>query len=161
MKASSSSVSKLLDFPSVYEDATLSEVDPSQAINIMRDVKVAISDYIDELAAQAGKNYTFNLRFPCISLGSAKDDEVIHLPFMDCSLWLWETMKKQSDNIVFKVVSYFYVNVLFIRVKLDMYGYSNELPITADVLDEYHIVDLFGVYAYEMVFIDALKYIQG
>lgn len=167
MKDYKSAVQRLTEFMSVYEDASLDEMEPSEVIGILSDVKTQITAYISELSdRQKQKDTEFHLICPQVDIdiagkGDFSGRELIYLPFMSCSVWLWEKMLQEPDNPVFETIKYFCMSVHFLRCKLSMYGVPYDKPLTSKLLDDYGIMDAFEVYRYEHIFRDALQHIEG
>ncbi|MBU5473604.1 hypothetical protein [Roseburia sp. MSJ-14] len=166
MKEYKSAVQRLTEFMSVYEDASLDEMEPSEIIDILSAVKTQITCYISDLSDRQ-KDAEFHLICPQIDIDIAGKDgdfsgrELIYLPFMRCSVWLWDKLVQEPDNPVFETVKYFCMCVHFLRCKLVMYGVPYDKPLTSKLLDDYGIMDAFEVYRYEHLFRDALQHIEG
>lgn len=168
MKEYKNAVKRLTEFMSVYEDASLDDMEPSEIIDILSAVKIQIIAYISELSArQSQRDTEFHLICPQVDIDIAGKDgdfsgrELIYLPFMSCSVWLWDKLVQEPDNPVFETVKYFCMCVHFLRCKLSMYGVPYDKPLTSKLLDDYGIMDAFEVYRYEHIFRDALQHIEG
>lgn len=168
MKDYKSAVQRLTEFMSVCEDANIEDIEPSEIIDILSDVKIQITVYISELSArQAQKDAEFHLICPQVDIDIAGKDgdfsgrELIYLPFMRCSVWLWDKLVQEPDNPVFETVKYFCMCCHYLRCKLVMYGVPYDKPLTSKLLDDYGIMDTFEVYRYEHLFRDALQHIEG
>lgn len=156
-------IQMLLDTMSVYEDSVSKETAFSKA-DILEGVSKEITEYVTKLAQSTDKGYKFHMLYPSVSLLlSAEEtsmDDMIHLPFMSCPVYLWEMMKQDGNNPVFQVLKYFCMSVHCIRCILAMYGVSYDVVITDSLLQEYGIVDVFDLHSYEHIFYDVFQYIE-
>ncbi len=75
MKDYKSAVQRLTEFMSVYEDASLDDMEPSEIIDILSAVKIQITAYISELSArQSQRDTEFHLMYPQVDIDIAGKD---------------------------------------------------------------------------------------
>ena len=160
-------VEALLGTLLVWEDADeLSVIDMQVAYDTLKRVKVELTSYIKQLI-NSTEPYIVDLRMPLdsvhtINLDNINPDLVIlHLSFGTISLNVWQKLKENLSNPVFKVLRYFSDNVKCIRSILTMNGVDDFAPITKELLDEYRIFDLFDLYEYENAYKDFDKYLSA
>lgn len=163
MKDYKSAVQRLTEFMSVCEDASIEDIEPSEVIDILSAVKIQITAYISELSdRQLQKDAEFHLIYPQVDIdiygknGDFSGRELSYLPFMSCSIWLWEKLVQEPDNPVFEIVKYFCMCVHFLRCKLSMYGVTYDKSLTSKLLDDYGIMDAFEIYRFQHISRDAI-----
>lgn len=167
MKAYKSGVQKLLEFLSVYEDEDRMNVEVSEVIDVLASIQSEIYIYVQDLVYKEEKGCECHLSFPDMNLefpaedGSFSGRELIYLPFMSCSVWLWKKLMQNPNNPIFETVRYCCMNVHYLRCKLSMYGVPYDKPLTSKLLREYNVIDIFEIYKYEHIFRDALQHLEG
>lgn len=162
-----SNVENLLGTLLVCEDADkLSLVDMQDAYALLKQVKLELTDYIKQLVSST-EPYIVDLKMPLDSVHTINLDNInpdliiLHLPFGTISLNVWQKLKENLDNPVFKVLRYFSDNVKCIRDILTMYGVADSVPLTRELLEEYKIFDLYGLHEYENAYKDFDKYLDA
>lgn len=162
-----SGAERLNDIMSVCEDKKFTEVEASEVIDALASVRADVFLYVQNWAYREGKGCEIHITFPGIDFdfpvenGDFSGRELIYLPFMSCSVWLWEKMLQEPENPIFEMVRYFCMCVHYLRCKLVMYGVPYDKPLTSKLLSEYNILDVFEIYKYEHIFRDALQHIEG
>lgn len=137
------------------DDVSVSEV--QSAYELLGRVKAELVYYIKQLMPD-DENYIFTVTMPfdAVSVVNVYSDdiglELIQLPFLVASKNVWGRLKEDKDNPVFKVLDYFYLNVHWIRTKLSLYDVPYDVVLTRELLDEYKIFDLYGIYSYESMY---------
>lgn len=144
------------------DDVSVSEV--QSAYELLGRVKAELVYYIKQLMPD-DENYIFTVTMPvdAVSVVNVYSDdiglELIHLPFLVASKNVWGRLKEDKDNPVFKVLDYFHLNVHWIRTKLSLYGVPYDVVLTRELLDEYKIFDLYGIYSYESVYANTWEWL--
>lgn len=162
-----SGAERLNDIMSVCEDKKFTEVEASEVIDALASVRADVFLYVQNWVYREGKGCEIHITFPGIDFdfpaenGDFSGRELIYLPFMSCSVWLWEKMLQEPENPIFGMVRYFCMSCHYLRCKLVMYGIPYDKPLTSKLLKEYNILDMFDVYHYEHIFRDALQHIEG
>lgn len=116
-----SGAERLNDIMSVCEDKKFTEVEASEVIDALAAVRADVFLYVQDWAYKEGKGCEIHLTFPDISFdfpaenGDFSGRELIYLPFMSCSVWLWEKMLQEPENPVFEMVRYFCMCVHYLR----------------------------------------------
>lgn len=126
--------------------------------------KLELTQYVKELMGN-DEHYFFELKMPLDAVNIVKVDlcnldfDIIHLPFATVSSNLWNRLKENPKNPVFQVVLHLAYNVRSIRGMLLMYGVSDDVALTSELLDEYNIMDLLGLYRFEDMYSDVENYL--
>lgn len=99
-----SGAERLNDIMSVCEDKKFTEVEASEVIDALAAVRADVFLYVQDWAYKEGKGCEIHLTFPDISFdfpaenGDFSGRELIYLPFMSCSVWLWEKMLQEPEQ---------------------------------------------------------------
>lgn len=161
-------IEKLLDTMSVCNDCDglpESEVEAAWLARLMarNELIVYLSNYLGDEPVQCYVTFPFeDIELTVFSEEKTFDSEFIYLPFGWFSCNLWEALKKDRNNLLFKVLRYFSWNATVIVHYLAMDGVDliDGNIITSEFLNEHAILDIFSLHSYIEVYKDIDKYID-
>lgn len=118
---------------------------------------------IDSTQNETG--YYFYLEAPSIKIRLCKEGDaftqgILKLGKVAFSCNLLKKLQKEDGNTVFKFLDLLESNVCRIREILTKSGVPADEPMTKELLVEHGIVDILGLYEYEMEFKDILEKIN-
>lgn len=112
---------------------------------------------IDSMQNETG--YYFYLEAPSLKVRLCKEGDVftqgiLKLGKVAFSCNLLKQLRKEEDNAIFKFLGFLESNIGEIREKLSKSRVPVDEPMTKELLVEHGIVDILGLYKYEMEFKD-------
>ena len=146
------------------EDDEIEEIDYHSHFQILTEVRLDIIQYIGRLMQD--EPYYFKLYLPALNAEAAKistntDLELLYYPFGVISVNLWNKLLRDEDNPVHELLKYLDFEVRRLRMLLSIKDFDESRCITTEVLNNHHIVDVFGLHRYERIYTDAQRFFEG
>lgn len=148
-------------------------IDPDPvSVDELKHIYSQLQDVYDETAtyvrdSMGSGQFMFEMRLPVrniniVSIMNNNPDsglELIHIPFLTCSLGVWEKLMADKDNPVFELAGFINKCITFIRSTMDIAGYDTYTPLTSEALDSCNIMDVFSTHSFEYIYDDISRYI--
>ena len=146
------------------EDDEFEEIDYNNNFRVLTDVRLDIIQYISRLMQD--EPYYFKLQMPIKNVEIAKisletDLELLYFPFGVLSTSVYKKLQNDKDNPVHELLKCFDFAVRSLRMLLSIKDFDESRCITTEVLNNHHIVDVFGLHSYEHIYTDAQRFFEG
>ena len=157
-------IERLLSITAVSSERTsLSETEVMSAwqarLLARNELMVYLATYLGDEPVQCYVTFPFDdIEVTVTNEDIQFDSEFIYLPFGWFSLNLWDALRKDKNNLLFKVLRYLSWNVDLIVRSLDS-ATATEEPITGELLSEQGIMDIFSLHSYIGVYENIDKWI--
>lgn len=148
----------------VDENDEFEKIDYRSHFQVLTDVRLDIIQYICRLMQD--EPYYFKLYMPALNAEVAKispetDLELLYFPFGVLSTSVWNKLLSDKDNPVHELLKCFDFEVRSLRMLLSIKDFDESKCITTEVLNNHHIVDVFGLHSYEHIYTDAQRFFEG
>lgn len=150
-------VEELLNYMAVCEEPE--PITAESTLNAYRLLQLAcleIRYYVEELMLD--EQFFFDLIVPLedLKVCNITDEDVsfelIRLPFGTFTTNVWNKLRDDKDNPVFKILEYFSFNVRGIHNILSMHGVDPKTIVTVELLNEHKIMDTYALHSYVGIF---------
>lgn len=146
------------------EDDEIEEIDYRSHYQVLTDVRLDIIQYIGRLMQD--EPYYFKLYLPALNAEAAKistdiDLKLLYFPFGVLSTSVYKKLQNDKDNPVHELLKYLDFEVRSLRMLLSIKDFDESRCITTEVLNNHHIVDVFGLHSYEHIYTDAQRFFEG